>query len=260
MDIQKGLQIAGEAVAFLTALATFLGTIRNGLTHLGWLSTEESTKIGKFLDRMAWVAEKGKEGLAGAASLPGFASKAPAPALAAVPPARGDKGSAEVRTVVGLSLLSAAFFALVLAGIFGGCATTSTPASAPTMQKFQADVAATQTIAKDVVAKCGPQFAPVAPLIADALSIAADPYNVLADVMTVVSAVPAIAQDVKGLECVVRTVGADYKALFQGRAASDMGKPTAQLIWENAEAVADLLAQGVVAPQPAADMACASLQ
>lgn len=91
MDIQHGLVIAGEALGVLTALISFLGTVRNGLTHLGWISTAEATKFGKVLDRASLVAEKGKKGLVWVATLPGFASKAPEPALALVPPDGGAK-------------------------------------------------------------------------------------------------------------------------------------------------------------------------
>lgn len=94
-----------------------------------------------------------------------------------------------------------------------GCATSGTPANATLAQKLQADAAALQTIAKDVKTKCGPQFAPLAPLIASALAVAADPTNVVADIMTAVSMIPAVAQDVKGVTCVVTTIRDDFNAL-----------------------------------------------
>lgn len=89
MDISKALTIAGEALAALTALLSFLGTVRNGLTHLGWLSTEGATKFGKVLDRAALICEKGKKGIVWVGSLPGFASQpkdAPAPDVGKVVP------------------------------------------------------------------------------------------------------------------------------------------------------------------------------
>jgi len=105
------------------------------------------------------------------------------------------------------------YVALVLALSLSGCATSGTPAGATTAQKLQSDVQALHQIASDVQTKCGPQFAPLAPLIASALAVAADPYNALADIMAAVSAIPALAQDYKALACVVATIRDDIEAL-----------------------------------------------
>lgn len=140
---------------------------------------------------------------------------------------------------------------MVCGGLFGGCATTGMPANATVAQKMQADAGALKQIATDVQTKCGPQFAPLAPLIASALAVAADPYNALADIMAAISAIPALAQDYKGAACVVGTIRDDVHAFFGPAptatpAAAPAPKPSAELqrAAEMGEQVLALLEQG----------------
>lgn len=240
MDTVHALTAAGQALAFaslcLTALLSAAGTLRGLLSHANFISVQERGKIGAVLDRFSLICEKGKKGLVWVLSLPGFASQpkdAPAPDVSKVVPL----------LLVGLLAATA------------GCPTVQTKVGDTTAQKFQQDAAAVQAIAKDVAAKCGQQFAPFAPLFASALAVAADPYNALADIMAAVAAIPAIAQDVKGLQCVVKTIGDGYRSQFKS-APSDMGATSS--VSEMADAVIALLEAGVVAPSAPTDMACAS--
>jgi hypothetical protein len=136
---------------------------------------------------------------------------------------------------------------LVAGGVFAGCATTSLPANATVAQKMQADAAALKQIATDVQTKCGPQFAPVAPLIASALAVAADPYSALADIMAALGAIPALAQDYKAATCVVTTIRDDIHALF-GTAPAPASAPKSENDLRKAEEmgnqVLELLNQG----------------
>lgn len=196
MDIQHGLVLAGQYVAFagcvLTAMLSAIGTARNLLSHAGFVSVEERTKLGAVLDRFALVCEKGKKGITWVLSLPGFASRdaaAPAPDLKIVP--------------------------LLLVGLFAlnGCATTNTPANATTGQKLIADSAALVSIVNDCKAKCAAEFAPLGPVVVAALQIAASPEDVLSDIMAVVQASPALYKDGQGVACIIKTVIDDLKAL-----------------------------------------------
>lgn len=246
MDIQQAIKIAGEAVAFLTALTTFLGTIRNGLTHLGWISTDESTKFGKFLDRMAWVAEKGKTGVAGVVHLPFLASRTPAPTLAVVPDPRSDKGSARIETLAGVTALSFLFLILVLAGIFmSGCATSFTKPGSTFGQKTQDDITAIKQVAADVTAQC-PKLAPIANLVAAAVSVAQDPYDLINDITQALRGYEDLRQDYSAISCAVKVVLEDYKKL---KPTSATAAKTAML-----EHVLQILDEG----PSVGDMQCAS--
>lgn len=103
--------------------------------------------------------------------------------------------------------------ALVAAFVFCGCATSGTLPGATTAQKMSADVVAVAKIANDVKTKCGPEFAPLSPLIVAALSVATDPYNAVADIAAALQAIPALVQDYKAFACIVTTIRDDYNAL-----------------------------------------------
>lgn len=110
--------------------------------------------------------------------------------------------------------LAIAFCAVcIFGGMLGGCATSGTLQNATTAQKMTADVVALGKVANDVKAKCGPEFAPLAPLIMSALQVAADPYNAVADIAAALQAIPALVQDYKAFACIVTTIRDDYNAL-----------------------------------------------
>jgi hypothetical protein len=75
MTAKDYLEIGAQLCALVAGLASALGTVRNLLTHLGWISTKTDSRLHKIADRMSWISEKGKKGLVGIASLPGVASK-----------------------------------------------------------------------------------------------------------------------------------------------------------------------------------------
>jgi len=78
----------GQALALLAAAATILGTVRNVLTQIGAISPDAGAKLGRVADRLSWVAEHGKTGIAGGwLSLPGLASQPKGLALPPGPPA-----------------------------------------------------------------------------------------------------------------------------------------------------------------------------
>ena len=110
--------------------------------------------------------------------------------------------------------------ALTAAIVFGGCATVATPANATLGQKAIADAVALKQVANDVKSKCGPELAPIAPLIAAALSVATDPYNAMGDVVAALQMIPVLAQDYKAFACVVTTIRDDYNALKPAKATS----------------------------------------
>lgn len=101
---------------------------------------------------------------------------------------------------------------IALASI-AGCATVNAPASDSLSQKLISDAQAVQSIANDVKTKCGPEFAPLGPVVMAALQIAATPQDVLNDVMAVVQAAPALYKDGQAIACAIRTVLDDLKAL-----------------------------------------------
>lgn len=102
---------------------------------------------------------------------------------------------------------------LVCGGMLGGCATSGTLPGATTAQKMSADVVAVAKVANDVKANCGPQFAPLSPLIVAALAVATDPYNAVADIAAALQVIPALVQDYKAFACIVTTIRDDYNAL-----------------------------------------------
>lgn len=211
------------------------------------------------VDVLSWIDRDGK------LTLPGRPTAPAAPTLKLVDD-RKDRGSARVEVVAGVSLFSFVMLVIFLVVMMlsnAGCITSATKPGDTTAQKLQQTTDAVKVIAKDVVDKCGPQFAPIMPLVVDALNVAKNPYDIAADIALAINAVTSGVADYHAIECVLRTISADYKTLFKnggadaGAAPADMGetKPAAQLIYENADAVADLIASGAFAP---ADMACAS--
>ncbi len=102
---------------------------------------------------------------------------------------------------------------ILIALTVSGCAVAGLPANATTAQKLVADVSAMETIAKDVGAKCGPQFVSLAPLLTSAIAVASSPENVLSDVMAALAAMPTLQQDYKALACVFTTIRDDLRSL-----------------------------------------------
>lgn len=102
---------------------------------------------------------------------------------------------------------------LVAGGLLSGCATSGTLPNATTAQKMTADIVDLGKVANDVKSKCGPEFAPLAPLIMSALQVAADPYNAVADIAAALQAIPALVQDYKAFACIVTTIRDDYNAM-----------------------------------------------
>lgn len=102
---------------------------------------------------------------------------------------------------------------IVTALAMSGCATVNTPPNATAEQKLIADAQAVAGVVNDVKAKCGPQLAPLGPVIMSVLQIAASPQDVLNDIMAVVQAAPDIYKDGQAIACAIRTVVDDLKAL-----------------------------------------------
>lgn len=122
---------------------------------------------------------------------------------------------------------------IVFALLLSGCATAGMPSNATLAIKLQADEAVLQKIAADVAANCGPQFAPIAPVIAAILAVAANPTNALADITAAVQLVPELIADGKAVACVYATVTRGLKAAGF-HAAADMGARVAELDIPNA--------------------------
>lgn len=108
MTLKDYLEVGAQVCALIAGLATALGTLRNILTHLGWISAGADSKLHKAADVMSLISEKGKKGLVWVASLPGFASRAPDEEPKLLP--------GEIAKGPGLALLLAASLAL------SGCA------------------------------------------------------------------------------------------------------------------------------------------
>lgn len=107
-----------------------------------------------------------------------------------------------------------------LACASAGCATVSTPGDATLERKVQDDAAALKSVVADVKAKCGPQYASLAPVWKSLEDVIADPTNVLADFMAALTDLPIVIKDADALACVYKTTSTDLRALFPKKSAT----------------------------------------
>jgi hypothetical protein len=192
MTIDQKIEAVGAVAG---ALATLLATLRNLFVLFGKLPKAQGV-LGKLADRLSWVAEHAKGGLFGTpVSLPGLGTRKP------------DEPSKAPGALLALLALLAAGAMLA-----SGCATTAAPKGATFSQKLSADAALIEKCVNDVKTKCGPQYAPLAPVFTSILSVAANPTDAFSDLMAVVAAYPVVVQDAKALACAWSTIRDDLKA------------------------------------------------